>query len=104
MPGQVTLYLDIELPEGYKLNPEAPVMLGVSQNGLSTAHTFEPGEVPMVALEINSDQEATFDLTLYYCETEEERLCLIHNTRFVLPLETGEAGPPVVRVPYRVSG
>jgi hypothetical protein len=45
----------------------------------------------------------TFDLTLYYCETEAERLCLIHDARFVLPCLTAEAGPKVVRVPYRVS-
>jgi hypothetical protein len=100
--GQVTLYLDIELPKGYKLNPEAPIMLRVTQHGLPTAHTFDPGEVPMLSLEVDSDQELIFDLTLYYCETEEERLCLIHSTRLVLPFETAEAGPPVVRVPYQV--
>lgn len=103
MPGQMTLYLDIELPEGYKLNPEAPVMLRVEQNGNETLHTFEPDQVPMLTLEINHDQALTFDLTLYYCETEEERLCLIHSARFVLPFETAETGPPMVRVPYRVS-
>jgi len=100
-PGQVTLYLDIELPEGYKLNPEAPVMLRVVQNGSSTAHTFEPGQVPRLTLDINANQELTFDLTLYYCETEEERLCLIHSTRLGLPFEIAEGGPAVVRTPYQ---
>ena len=103
MAGQVTLYFDIELPAGYKLNSEAPLTLRVAQNGASTLYTFEPGQVPTVTLAINSDQDLTFDLTLYYCETEEERLCLIHDARFVLPCLTAGAGPPVVRVPYRVS-
>jgi sugar lactone lactonase YvrE len=103
MPGQVTLYLDIELPAGYKLNPEVPLMLRVGQNSASTIHTFQPGEVPTVTLAIDSDQDLTLDLTLYYCESEEERLCLIHDARFVLPCLTAEAGPPVVRVPYGVT-
>ncbi len=103
MPGKVTLYFNIELPAGYKLNPEAPLTLRVGQNGSSTIHTFDPGEVPTVTLAINSDQDLTFDLTLYYCETEEERLCLIHDARFVLPCRTAKAGPPIVRVPYQVT-
>jgi DNA-binding beta-propeller fold protein YncE len=103
MAGQVTLYLDIELPVSYKLNSEAPLLLRVHQNGASTGYSFEPGEVPCVTPAINSDQELTFDLTLYYCETGEERLCLIHDARFVLPCLTAEAGPAVVRVPYRVA-
>jgi hypothetical protein len=105
MPGQVTLYFDIELPAGYKFNAEAPLTLQVrvSQNGPGIVHIFDPEEVPTVNLDINSDQDLTFDLTLYYCEAEEERLCLIHEARFVLPFITAEAGPPVVRVPYQVT-
>jgi hypothetical protein len=105
MPGQVTLYFDIELPTGYKFNAEAPLTLQVrvSQNGPGIVHTFDPEEVPTVKLDINSDQDLTFDLTLYYCEAEEERLCLIHDARFVVPFITAEAGLPVVRVPYQVT-
>ncbi len=101
--GQVTFSFDIELPAGYKFNPEAPLMLRVSQNGAGSTYTFEPGQTPTVPLAINSDQDLIFDLILYYCETEAERLCLIHDARFVLPCRIDEAGPPVVRVPYRVS-
>ncbi len=101
--GQVTLQFEIELPAGYKLNSEAPQLLQVSQNGASTAYTFGPDQVPTVTLDINSDQDLTCDLTLYYCETEAERLCLIHDVRFVLPCRTVEAGPAVVQVPYQVS-
>jgi hypothetical protein len=105
MPGQVTLYFDIELPAGYKFNAEAPLtfQVRVSQNGPGIVYTFDPEEVPTVKLDINSDQDLTFDLTLYYCEAEEERLCLIHEARFVVPFITTEAGPPVVRVPYQVT-
>jgi DNA-binding beta-propeller fold protein YncE len=102
-PGQVPFSFDIELPPGYKLNAEAPLMLRVTQNNASNTHTFEPGQIPTVTLAITSDQELTFGLTFYYCETEEERLCLIHDARFVLPCLTTEAGPEVVRVPYRVT-
>ena len=102
-PGQVTFSFDIDLPAGYKLNAEAPLILRLTQNNASSVHTFEPGQIPTVTLAVTSEQELTFDLTFYYCETEEERLCLIHDTRFVLPCLTAEAGLPVVQVPYRVS-
>lgn len=103
MPGQVTFSFDIKLPAGYKLNPEAPLTLRVSQNGAGSTHTFESEQTPTVALAVNSDQDLTFDLTLYYCETEAERLCLIHDALFVLPCRLAEAGSSVVRIPYRVS-
>lgn len=101
--GQVTFYFDIELPGGYKFNTEAPLMLQVTQPGLSHRYTFEPGQVPSVVLDIQGDQELIIDLTLYYCETEQERLCLIHDTSFVLRCLTVEAGPAIVRVPYQIS-
>jgi hypothetical protein len=44
-----------------------------------------------------------YELTVYYCEAEEERLCMIHNARLGLPFETAESGPAVVRAPYQVS-
>ncbi len=101
--GQVTFYFDIELPDSYKFNAEAPLLLQVTQPGLSHRYTFEPGQVPRVTLEIQADQELIIDLTLYYCETEQERLCLIHDTRLVLPCFTAETGPSTLHVPYQVS-
>jgi hypothetical protein len=103
MAGQVTFYFDIELPAGYKFNPEAPLTLQVNQDGAKAIHTFEPGQVPSLTLNIEANQDLILDLTFYYCETEEERLCLIHDTRLVLPCLVAEAGPPVLRVPYQVT-
>ncbi|NJN98240.1 MAG: hypothetical protein HC875_31195, partial [Anaerolineales bacterium] len=101
--GQVTFYFDFGLPPGYKFNAEAPLLVRVIQNGVSGVHTFEPGQVPAVILDINADQELIFDLALYYCETGEERLCLIHDTRLVLPCLTAEIGPSSLRLPYQIA-
>lgn len=101
--GQVTFYFDFGLPPGYKFNAEAPLLVRVIQNGVSGVHTFEPGQISAISLDITADQELIFDLTLYYCETVEERLCLIHDARLVLPCLAAETGPSSLRLPYQIA-
>lgn len=100
--GQVTFYFDIELPGGYKFNAEAPLMVQVIQNGVSTRYTFESEQGPTVILDMQVNQELIIGLMLYYCEIEQERLCLIHDTSFVLPCLISETGPTTLHVPYQI--
>lgn len=98
-PGEVEIKLQIDLPPGYKLNPEAPQLLRVKANGTSTSHTFAAAETPSFKVAVDATTDLDLNLTVYYCETGDQRLCLIHDARFLLPLavEAGAGANAVIR-------
>lgn len=101
--GEVNLTLNIELPEGYKLNPAAPLTVRQRQNGDSTLHTFENTQTPTLTLTVTTDQVITIDVTVYYCQAEEERLCLIDDAHLILPLTVAEGGSAIASISHRVK-
>jgi hypothetical protein len=102
-PGQVEIALDIILPDDYKLNEEAPQLVSYTYQGQRVEQSFEPTETPNFALKLETDQTLPLDLTLYYCQTEDQRLCLIHKTSLSLPLLVSDNGSHQVQATYRVS-
>ena len=98
-PGRVALAFDVELPPGYKLNPEAPVTL--HEVGSAGFHRVEAGAAPALTVDVEADRDLVLDLTLYYCQAEDERLCMIHDARLILPLVVAADGPSEARVEYQ---
>jgi DNA-binding beta-propeller fold protein YncE len=99
--GPVTLMLQVEMPAGYKLNPEAPLTL--RNRASDEISTFSSSETPSLRLNVEHDQELTLDLTMYPCQTQDERLCLIHDVRLVVPLVVASNGSPTVTASYRAA-
>ena len=99
--GVVMLALEIELPSGYTLNPEAPITLRELPGG--EVHSFAVGERPSITRQADGDRDLLLDLTVYPCETGDERVCLIHDVRLVVPLVRNDGAPATVRIPYHVS-
>jgi sugar lactone lactonase YvrE len=102
-PGRGEITLDLHLPAGYKLNPEAPVTLRQLGGQAPQVHTFQPGDLLALPLEALRDGEVPFDLTLYYCQEEDDRLCLIHDRRLLLPVRVDQGAPSTARVVYTVE-
>ena len=108
--GQGTVVLQIDLPEGYKLNTLAP----------STFHWEAEGDV--IVLPADADQTVkgpTFPLTLrttfregrgtlsgefaiYCCEAQTESLCLIEQLRVSLPVSVGSSGDSELLIRHRI--
>jgi DNA-binding beta-propeller fold protein YncE len=98
--GQASIVLDYTLPDGYKVNEEAPssvivfsgstlVQLARPTAGDITG-TKIPATVPVVLVE--GSGVAAFDITLIYCEAVAASLCLIDQVRFEVPLVVGPEG------------
>lgn len=100
-PGKASITLDIQLPEGYKLNPGAPVLVRNLQEDISDALSFSAEETVTFSFEAEADFELPLDLTVYYCQTGDERLCLLHDQRLLLPVQVSSGSPHqvVVKVP-----
>jgi sugar lactone lactonase YvrE len=100
--GPVEVVLDLHLPPGTKLNPEAPTRLRLDGQKNGQALTFAAGEKIAFRVEVGEAQEVELDLHLVYCQAEDSRLCFFHNRRLILPLEPVENGPATVEIPYAV--
>lgn len=98
-PGDGTLTLQLELPNGHKLNPEAPSALTIETDktgavvlASSPASRMDqirnptfPFSVPIKTTEGDAIIKAEF--ILYYCETEKESLCYFREARVSLPVK-----------------
>jgi len=99
-PGEVEVRLNIKLPPGYKLTADAAQLLKTSLNGQGMTHAFEATEMPKFPVNLESDGDLDLNLTLYYCQTSDRRLCMIHDARLILPLTVSEAGEQKVTITY----
>jgi hypothetical protein len=100
--GEVEVSLTINLPEGYKLNAEAPQLLQLQANGAATPYAFKADKTPHFKVNLDQDSDLNLNLTLYYCQTEDQRLCMIHDARLILPIIVKEGAATHVQAKYEL--
>lgn len=96
-PGEGSLLLDVSLPEGYKINSQAPahiqwqsedesVIILESETG---QQTIVESAFPLAfkASFIEGSTTLTGKATLYYCESRAESLCLLEEVQFIIPVK-----------------
>lgn len=116
--GQGALLIDIQMPDGYKLNKDAPFRAAFTVDGASVAvpdawaaYTEVEPALPLTVPLTLSEGQATItgDLTIYWCEAVKEELCFIDTAVLTIPVtvaaETGASDiiAPVVLVPPVVN-
>jgi sugar lactone lactonase YvrE len=106
-PGEVELA--IELPDGYKVNADAPssaefvVSGGVADpvpDQTLTGATL-PVTVPVVF--VAGSGSITTDVTLLYCREDSEGLCIIEQVRFNQPVSVTSGGVSRIVLPHAVQ-
>lgn len=93
-PGAGVLNLQLTLPAGYKLNPNAPTRVQVNAGQSAkiddkTELVAENPKFPLTAtLQWNGDKsELRLLLTIYYCREGNEGLCFVKEVRLEQPVE-----------------
>ncbi len=109
--GDSVIRLAVELPEGYKINEDAPSSVSLGATGVSV--TFAGGEEQsLTGATLPVDLGATFDtgsgtitadVTLLYCKNDSEGLCIIEQVLFRQPVTVGAVGGKEVVLPHRVE-
>lgn len=98
-PGKGTVVLDIQLPEGYKLNELAPFsVVSTNTEAVSIPNEFVDyrelvPELP-VQLPANFVEGSTTyntNVTVYWCEAVNEELCFIERLTFEVPVTVSPA-------------
>lgn len=98
-PGEGTLRVELLMPEGYKLNDQAPFTLIVPEDDVVQAPA-EGRDVRIVLPELPVEVPVTFhegqtelalDVTTYWCEAINETLCFVDRATIVAPVSVSAA-------------
>jgi DNA-binding beta-propeller fold protein YncE len=112
-PGDATLIVSLELPRGFKLNPQAPSFVKLSSgerqrlsfNG-SAEQTLANSQFPVsVPVQVSEGQtNLSADFVLYYCEADKETLCFFKEARLRVPVRTRKgSGSKKLNVSYQIK-
>ena len=111
-PGDGLLVIALELPAGYDLLPDSPILVKVASQekkvislGEQSAVTFEKPPFPLrVPLKAKvGTTRLLVDLVLYYCKKEMGGLCLIKQARLIMPVTVDPASKnKELQVSYRL--
>jgi hypothetical protein len=104
--GDGTLILDVVLPDGYKINDLAPFSMTWETTGSIVIDADRSIVEPAFPLELASqfaDGTIAGDLTIYYCETEAQQLCLIELVRLEASIDVVSGGPSSIEFTHRIA-
>jgi len=105
-PGAVTITFALDLPKDFNLNQTAPSTLVLDIPGEDPSdctYTFSEDHYVTFEIEIDEDTELALDLSVYYCETRDQRLCRIHNRRLILPISAKESAGKSTQITYQLK-
>ena len=99
--GAASLVLDYQLPDGHKVNEEAPSSIAIASGGSIIAldrgdptdltGTDLPATVPITLTEGSGTAE--IDVTIIWCSEDATSLCFIDQVRYRVPIEVRPSGP-----------
>ena len=107
-PGSATLTVQLELPEGYKLNHPAPsaVVVASSPAQIASQQVFSHPKFPLaVPLKVSEGQTTlSVSLAIYYCESVKGSLCYFKEVRLNVPIKvTKDADSNEITAGYRLK-
>ena len=105
--GPGIIVLEIELPEGFKLNDVAPSSISFESEG--EISLSEMASVDLTGAEFPLELVVEFapgsglltaELNLYYCEEDQESLCFYEPVQFQIPVQIGSKGEDTIKLNY----
>lgn len=97
--GEGAIVVRIALPEGYKINPDAPSRSEWNNSGEAVdipesnrAQDIITAEFRVPVTLTEGEDELSGFLTTYYCEAEQETLCFIDDVRIEVPVVVSADG------------
>jgi thiol-disulfide isomerase/thioredoxin/DNA-binding beta-propeller fold protein YncE len=110
-----TILINLQFPEGYHLNPRAPLSYSVSVSGVGiriaeadrTGQAMAPSlplAIPFQAAAGLHQATADIDMTFYYCREDDTGVCVMQSVRWQVPLHTDpEASTSEAVVSYQAE-
>jgi hypothetical protein len=108
--GEGQVVLQVDLPEGYKINTLAPSSFRWEVDGdaivlpAEADRTMKGPTFPLTLSATFREGHATLigEFAIYYCEAQTESLCLIDQVRVSLPVSVGSSGESQLLIRHRI--
>ena len=107
--GPSEIVLDVQLPDGYKVNDEASSSLVLGGSSIlpgRTAVDLTGASFPvLIPIELTEGRDTMVaDLTLIWCREDAQGLCLLERARFEIPMNVSSEGTSAtIRLPLTVE-
>ncbi len=110
-PGSGTVRVEVALPDGYKVNPEAPSSMSWTAHGQaielpSDANWMVAGPslpVDMTVTFLDGEGLLVGDLALIYCDEQAESLCFIERVRLEAPFRVVSGAESILTLSHMVE-
>jgi hypothetical protein len=109
--GAGSVILNINLPEGYKVNDLAPFSMEWSSDsdvvavddGQANRQIIDPDFPLIIPVVFHEGQGVvTGDLVIYFCESESQSLCLIERVRISAPISVADSGDSDIAINHTI--
>jgi len=113
--GKVRLEVKLQLPDGYKINPLAPLRYLVEASGkqgpisreaVGKLTSVEPAAnfaIELPAKAVTGKDDLKISLAYYYCQQGAEGLCKAGSVIWSVPVTLAAEGQQTVELPYQVQ-
>ncbi len=104
--GEVVLLLNLTLPDGYKLNPQANSRLTLKANPASAVNGIPQEGIALnslparVPVQVTGDGELRLSADLYYCQSGRESLCYFKQVEWRIPLKVHSEGRTQIEIAH----
>ena len=101
--GKITLQVELQLPEGWKINEQAPLIYYLKAQGdkgpidrsaLGKQQVEKPAASFSVTLPVTAsgNDQVSLSMNYYYCQTGGEGLCRVGSVVFTVPVQISDSG------------
>jgi DNA-binding beta-propeller fold protein YncE len=110
-PGKAVVRLNIRLPDGYQINPDAPFSMQWAADGTGlrlpadASRSITNPKLPL-DIPVSTDQGGgtlSGTLSIVWCRTDEQGVCLLDRVRLDLPYTVAPGGLGVAPISYTVE-
>ena len=113
--GKITLNVELQLPEGWKINEQAPLIYYLKAQGdqgpldrsaLGKQQVEKPAASFAVTLPVtgNGEDRVSLSMNYFYCQTGGEGLCRVGSVVFTVPMQISDNGnAATARLPLEIS-
>lgn len=109
--GAGKVLLDVQIPEGYKVNDLAPSSMEWKVTGDVVVLPSDANRsimAPQFPLELDAtfnqgEGTLTGDLTIFYCEAQKQSICLIEQVRLEATLRVNQSGEHVLKLSHHIE-
>ena len=101
--GKITLQVELQFPEGWKINEQAPLIYylkaqgdkgPVDRSALGQQQVEKPASSFAVTLPVTAsgNDQVSLSMNYFYCQTGGEGLCRVGSVVFTVPVQISDAG------------